>query len=145
MPSDPPIPRAVLVFGLLGLLPFLLPLIGLWQPDMAPVLGSIALLYAALILSFLGGARWGMAIVPATPAAITISLAMLPTLAALGVLILFHGLVFWQLLAMAGLLIVQLAWDLLGASLPGWYPRLRILLTSGAVLGLVAGALSLPR
>jgi hypothetical protein len=68
---------------------------------------------------------------------------MLPTLAGLAVL-LIPGLARpVQLTAMAVLLALHLAWDARATGLPPWYPRLRAILSVGAVIGLVAMALAI--
>jgi hypothetical protein len=69
---------------------------------------------------------------------------MLPTLVALALLALPPAARLPQLIALAAALALHWAWDLRGASLPDWYPRLRSLLTAGAVVGLLAGAIVLP-
>lgn len=137
----PPIPRVVLVYGLLGLIPFLLPpILSLAVPAHAKDIGLVALGYGALILSFLGGARWGLEVARPAPRFGVITISMLPTLAGLAVL-LIPGLARpVQLTAIAVLLALHLAWDVRAAGLPPWYPRLRALLSVGAVIGLVAMA-----
>ncbi len=138
---DARIPRSILVYGLLGLIPFLAPpLLSLWVPAHGAFLALVALGYAALILSFLGGARWGAEAQQPRPRVLTVSLAMLPTIAGL-LLLLAPGLSRpAQLTAMAALLVLHFVWDLRSAGLPPWYPRLRALLTFGAVTGLMAMA-----
>ncbi|MFZ4690595.1 MAG: DUF3429 domain-containing protein [Polymorphobacter sp.] len=140
------IPGVVLVYGVLGLVPFLAPpLLGAFSPAHAEVLGLVALGYGALILSFLGGARWGIEALRPAPGVATVSLAMLPTLAGFA-LLLAPGLSRpTQLAAMAVLLVLHFGWDVRSAGLPGWYPRLRALLTVGAVAGLTAMALVVAR
>ena len=136
-----PIPRSVLVWGILGLVPFLLPpLLALATPAHADLLGLVALVYAALILSFLGGARWGQAVAQPAPQATVIALAMLPTLAGFALLLATSLDRSAQLTAMAALLSLQFVWDAASPALPGWYTRLRLLLTVGAVAGLMAMA-----
>jgi len=89
--------------------------------------------YAAVILSFLGGARWGRALAEPVPDASTLILSNLPAVAAwltflpqvpdtlqVGVLI-------------AGL-VAMLIWDWQFA--PGWYRALRLTATAGAILSL---------
>ena len=136
-----PIPRSVFVYGLLGLVPFLAPpLLTAAVPAHGGFLALVALAYGALILSFLGGARWGLAVATPAPGFWTITLSMLPTVAALALLLsptLPRPL---QLLVMAGMLTLQFVWDALSKGVPGWYPRLRAILTLGAVTGLVAMA-----
>lgn len=96
--------------------------------------------YGAIILSFLGGARWGRALAEPQPRVATLLFSNLPAVAAwltflpgvpaalqLGVL-------------MAGLA-AMLVWD--WPSAPGWYRALRLTATVGAVasLGVVLAAL----
>lgn len=137
-----PIPRPVLIYGLLGLIPFLAPpLIAMATPAHAEILGLVVLVYGALILSFLGGARWGQEVLRPDPRAGIITLAMLPTLAGFGLLLANSIARPAQLTAMAALLALLLVWDAGATGLPRWYPRLRLLLTVGAIAGLGAMAL----
>jgi hypothetical protein len=137
-----PAPRAVLVYGLLGLIPFwTLPAVRLLAPNWAGVAAVVEAVYAALILSFLGGARWGLAVREPAPAPIVVGLAMTPTLAGLAALVVLHGAARWQLGALAGALALSWAWDVAAKGLPPWYARLRTVLTLGAVGGLCLGAL----
>lgn len=135
------IPRSVLVYGLLGLIPFVAPpLISLVTPAHGGILGLVSLIYGALILSFLGGARWGQEVARSEPRAGVITLAMLPTLAGFGLLLATSIDRPAQLLAMAMLLGLHFFWDAGSQGLPGWYPRLRLILTAGAIAGLAAMA-----
>ncbi|WP_310498510.1 DUF3429 domain-containing protein [Sandarakinorhabdus sp.] len=135
-----PIPVAVLGYGLAGLVPFLAPpVIAMLVPAWAPMLMLVVTGYAALILSFLGGARWGLEVAGPQPRLVIITLAMVPTLAALAVLFLAPSGA-PQLLALAACLAAHLLWDATAAGLPGWYPRLRAILTAGALTGLGAMA-----
>jgi hypothetical protein len=45
-----------------------------------------------------------------------------------------------QFLALAGALALHLVWDARSAGLPGWYGRLRVVLTTGAISALLAQA-----
>lgn len=135
------IPRSVLVYGLLGLIPFLAPpLISLVTPAHGGILGLVSLIYGALILSFLGGARWGQEVARPEPRAGVITLAMLPTLAGFALLLATSVDRPAQLLAMAMLLGMHFFWDAGSQGLPGWYPRLRLILSAGAIAGLAAMA-----
>jgi hypothetical protein len=132
--------RLAALFGGLGLIPFWAPLI---VPFAAPALGRAAeagqVIYAALILSFLGGARFGRA-VDAAGAGRTVALSMLPTLyafAVIGAPAPFAG-ARSALLALG--LILQWLWDARTMTLPPSYRRLRTVLTAGAALALLAGA-----
>lgn len=138
------IPRVVLLYGLAGLIPFLAPpVVGVVWPQMAPLAGTVLSLYAALILSFLGGVRFGFAVIrpeAGGPNVVTVSLSMLPTLAALAIVLATPGAQAVRLLALAAALALHWQWDVRAAGLPPWYPQLRTLLTAGAVAGLAAGA-----
>ena len=135
------IPRLVLTYGLLGLVPFLAPPLAGWLlPQARPASALVLALYAGLILSFLGGARWGLAVKAPSPPALQVSLAMLPTLAGLPLLLLPASLNQLRLFGLALALALHWLWDLRGAGLPPWYGRLRTMLTAGAVAGLIGGA-----
>jgi hypothetical protein len=135
------LPRAVLVYGLLGIVPFWAPPVAsvLW-PHVLPLAGVVAGVYGALILSFLGGARWGLEVMRAQPRVGIVSLAMLPTLIGLVLLLLPAEWRVGQLWALAAALGLHWLWDVGARGLPPWYPRLRTILTLGAITGLAAMA-----
>jgi hypothetical protein len=138
------IPPVVLIYGLLGVIPFLAPPVaGVLFPEFRAIAGTVLSLYAALILSFLGGARWGLAVATPAPKPAVVSLAMLPTLAGLALLMLPEPYAQARLLGLALALGLHWLWDIRGRGLPAWYASLRTILTAGAVIGLVAGALLL--
>ena len=139
-PASRRTPRAVLVYGLLGLSGFLLPpLVGALAPAWRELAADLLAAYAALILSFLGGARWGLAVSRPAPSAVTVSLAMLPTLFALALLMVPASQREVQFAGLAGGLALQWLWDVRAPGLPDWYPRLRTILSGGAIVGLIAG------
>lgn len=135
-------PAVTWAYGGLGLLPFAAGAVGALVAG--GVLRSLVqlglLVYGGLILSFLGGARWGLEISrrPIRPAVISGSMAgaVLSTLlvAAMG------APPAWRLLALAAGHLGQWAWDVRSGDTPPWYPRLRHVLTAGAVLSLLVGA-----
>ncbi len=136
-----PIPRAALIYGLLGLIPFLAPpVIAAADPSFRPLCGEVLALYGALILSFLGGARWGLAVAGPRPDARTLTLSMLPTLAALALLLAPASARRLQLPGLAIALVLHAVWDVGGRDPPPWYSRLRVPLTAAAAIGLCAGA-----
>ncbi|WP_293900681.1 DUF3429 domain-containing protein [Phenylobacterium sp.] len=140
------VPPVALAYGLAGLIPFwAAPAAMLAFPAWSQAAAVVQAAYGALILSFLGGARWGMAIKAVTPDPVTIGLAMTPTLAGLALMIVAHGAGGLQLLALAGALTLAWLWDLRATDPPAWYPRLRGLLTVGAVGGLCLGFTLLAR
>ena len=137
-------PPMALIYGLLGVLPFAAPaVVGVVAPSYRNGAAVALVVYAGLILSFLGGARWGLAVSRDKPSPGTISLAMLPTLGALALLLLpaEHRRV--QILGLAVALAMHWLWDITAGGLPVWYPRLRSILTTGAEAGLIAGGLVL--
>jgi len=139
-------PRAVLAYGVLGIIPFWsLPAATILVPAWAAISAAVVAAYAALILSFLGGARWGLAVKDASPNPVVVGLAMTPTLVGLVVLVFAHGEMRLQLLALAAALTLSWAWDFSAKGLPPWYARLRTGLTLGGVGGLCVGALRAPQ
>ncbi len=135
------IPRSVLIYGLLGLIPFLAPPVaGVIFPEARAIAATALGVYAALILSFLGGARWGLAIARPAPKASVVTLAMASSLAAWALLLWPEGWERARLLGLAVALGLHWVWDMRGQGLPVWYPTLRTVLTIGAVIGLIAGA-----
>jgi hypothetical protein len=126
--------RGARQIGFLGLVPFLL--LSVWlislSPDHVWRAGTVSLLiaYGAVILSFLGGIRWGMAMIrPAERSRRDLALAMGPALIA------------WVSVAtpapyafavLAAAFAAQGASDTLaahGGTAPRWYGRLRTTLT----------------
>ncbi|MEQ7156021.1 DUF3429 domain-containing protein [Brevundimonas aurifodinae] len=96
---------------------------------------SALIAYGAVILSFLGGTRWGAALSSGAPDPTTLILSNLPALAAWAALLpvdLPHP-VRLTLLAI-GLSLMWL-WD--RRRPPAWYPALRTTATVGAVLSLI--------
>ena len=137
------IPTLALWGGLAGWIPF-------WVPAMLTAQASLTgrspaaelaffTIYGALILSFLGGVRWGRALAPDHPSGTDVWLpALLPT--CLGIIAL---LAHWAAGPIAGIglivagLAAHLAWDrqaLRAGELPDWYGRLRMILSLGAIL-----------
>ena len=134
----------VRICGLLGLAPFwaLPAAVAIW-PSRTDQTVVIVATYAALILSFLGGARWGMALQADEPAPRAVALSMAPTLVAWGLLIFPHASHRLQLFGLAAVLVLVGLWDLTSPQAPAWYQRLRLMLTAGAAGGLCLGALLL--
>lgn len=136
------IPAPALWLGLAGLVPFWLPLMPLYGAPMMSADRALLLLlvYGAVILSFLGGIRWGAALkLPRGPLQSTLFVfSVLPSLVGFAALLLpaVAGLV----LLITGFLI-QGAWDVQSAQrneLPAWFATLRAILTTGAVVALAA-------
>ena len=104
------------------------------------------LLYAAIILSFLGGIRWGTAMGSDGARASAVALSVLPALAGwvmalVGVFSDHSGLIF---LGFAGLFGLQFFWDWRAVSshhLPYWFRIERVIGTSAALIGLIIAAI----
>lgn len=136
------VPRAARWLGFAGLLPFVAAA-GAGIMPTAPLhdLALQALLaYGAVILSFLGGIRWGLATARADPAALSgpLCLSVLPALlgwfallvpAATGLMVLALGFA------------AMLAADFRLAMAPAWYRSLRLPLSAGAITALLVGLL----
>jgi hypothetical protein len=142
MQGDPPISAAARMLGFAGLLPQLLALL-LTATRIDPALGAmVALGYAMLIVSFLGGIWWGFAMARQPAMAV---LAVIPTLAAFALVVArmagFRA--DWALVAIAVVLMLTLVVDRMfleeGVAPPGWM-GLRVPLTVGlAVLTIATG------
>ena len=129
------IPRLPLWLGLAGLLPFLVSAAAAWLAPIAwQVLAIRAFLgYGAVILSFLGGVQWGVAMCRERPGEdafrVRMLLAMVPSLVAWPALLLHPLTGAWVLVA--GFVLVR-GHELSRegrARLPDWYQSLRTLLT----------------
>lgn len=144
------IPVVPLGLTLAGLIPFAAAAALLWlypgQLAGAANPGLVLIVYAAVILSFLGGVRWGAEINAqgsgGLPRAPQMYLSMLGALAGWGaVLWAAAGQLDWPVFAAAAAAhLLHLVWDANGAGLPFWYRRLRILAGSGAAVSLIAAA-----
>lgn len=123
------VPLAVLTIWLAGI-----PADHVWR-DM-----TIRLLvaYAAIVLAFLGGTRWGAALGAGVPrTGRDVGLAVLPALIGWAVLFIPPAYAF-VLLAVA--FAAQGAWDALSGQagiLPAWFARLRMQLTAVAVIAMI--------
>jgi hypothetical protein len=141
------IPASALGLGLAGLIPFAVGVAGLWFP--LPAIGpgdalKLVTIYGAIILSFLGGIRWGTAIGPydSRRQSFEFSLSVFGSLA--GLLACFIEPVPALTLLIAGFL-MQALWDVTSVEagrLPSWFGKLRMVLTAGVVISLIAALLA---
>ena len=145
--SDSKIPPPALWLGLAGLLPFAGTAAYSWlgNPASQAVAVFALLTYGAVILSFLGGVRWGALM--RDPAALErISpLAQSVTPSLVGWVALLLPPAYGLIILIAGLS-AQFLNDKMAAQvglLPTWYGRLRVILSAGAVLSLVVALLAL--
>ena len=144
------VPVLPLWLTLAGLIPFAAPAAVIWLSADDPVqkaqAGLVLIVYAAVILSFLGGVRWGAEINAqggGAPRGRLLYLSVLGSLAGWGlVLWAILGSLAWPVFAAAAAAhLLHLIWDADGACLPYWYRRLRVVAGTGAVLALGAAAL----
>lgn len=145
-PKDPvptTIPATATWLGAAGVLPFLAcgvtALYGGVGSELRADALQVMVLYGAVILSFLGGARWGLAMqhVGEETQARGFALSCIPALAAWGATFLSAG---WALALLGVAFAVQGAWDAYDAGrfhIPKWYGALRVWLTL-TVTGILA-------
>jgi hypothetical protein len=141
--------RAPLILGLLGLIPFIFgALIRVTLGNTAFGVADVSLLllgYGAVILSFLGGVRWGEALYEEDDMyqADTMGYAVLPSI--IGWVALLVPEMLGLILLMAGFTL-QGWWDVSAArdgTLPVWYGKLRFILSSIVVTTLFITAMIL--
>jgi len=131
------------VLGLSGLLPFALGALMVWCPvEAMSDLGSRLLgAYAAVILSFLGGVRWGRLLGDEARLErwLPLGMSVLPSLVAWAALLLPPAAMFATL---AVGLVLQYLVDrdaVESGELPPWYGSLRLTLSAGAVSAVLSG------
>lgn len=140
------IPGAPLALTLAGIAPFAAGAGVMWAAEADPVLqaqaGLTLLVYGAVILSFVGGVRWGAEIAAnEAPRWPVLGLSVLGSLAGWG-LVLYGvlGALDWKVFAAAaGAHLLHGVWDTGAAALPAWMRRLRAVGTFGAAAALLAG------
>jgi len=142
--GDGAIPKAALVLGWAGVVPFAAGGLAV-MTGTGPIRDGVWVLvpllaYGAVILSFLGGVRWGLAlrVRPEEAQARALALSVLPSLVGwVGLCLYAHpGVAVMVLIAGH---VVQGAYDVAAAReglAPAWYGRLRIQLTAAAALAL---------
>ena len=142
------VPSAAAWLGALGIIPFAgLSLATLFANDVLKGQLSFALMaYGAIILSFLGGIHWGLAIgaVPQSDNMLwpRIALSILPSLVAWAALLAPFSIGF---LVLAAAFVAMLLVDIRASHMheaPAWYPKLRWPLSCGAVAALLLGTFS---
>jgi hypothetical protein len=138
------IPGPVCVLGLAGLIPFIAgALLVAFSPESKAGAAAALLAYGAVSLSFLGGIRWGFAVMEGASAGWgAYGLSVVP--AAVAWIALYDGGPFGlTILALAiGLWIFAERGSPPETGLPAWYIRLRIMLSVPSALSLIAAALT---
>jgi hypothetical protein len=134
------LPVVAWIYGVAGLIPF----IGCAGADIlsiAPGSGwwRLALIiYSAVILSFLGGARWGLELARFPASAFQITLSMVPSIAGFFLLLTPAPLQRWALGGAAAAHALQWFWDIRAKKAPQDYGQLRSMLAAGAILSILA-------
>lgn len=161
------IPTPALVLGITGLFPFIACAALACLPELGSTLLGNSLFsrsgetmssnaiqheavfalgaYGAIILSFLGGVRWGNLLNSKTQLRYwgPLILSVVPSLIAWPALLLPNA---WMLSVLAAGFVLQYAYDVEGVrqkTLPIWFGKLRTILTTGATVSLLAGLLAI--
>jgi Protein of unknown function (DUF3429) len=145
MSFEPPpmLPRAAVRLGFLGLAPLAITaIVALSRHAATAHLAAIAFaLYAAVLLSFLGGVRCGFELMraPDAPSPLRLFFSALPGLGgwALALFVVYVPAAAGAASIFAGLFAAQYVWDhrsAADAGAPAWYPLLRQVLTGGAMI-----------
>ncbi|MGB1025194.1 MAG: DUF3429 domain-containing protein [Rhodospirillaceae bacterium] len=140
------VPRPFLILGIAGLLPFWGLAILLWflSGPMLDTALQAQIAYGAVILTFLGGVHWGIALgQPDHASPLRLCWGVTPSLIGWIAVLLSPG---WGLLLLAVSLALAAIIDRRGiAALEGlaWYGKLRTVLSTGAVSALGVSLLSL--
>ena len=140
--DDNHIPLSALILGLLGLIPFISPVVALLFAYDPFALGARAfhmalITYAALIASFLGGVRWGNALEKPHRHTLDFTVSVVPSLVAWLALATPRP---YDLVVLLGVFLVLGIGDV-GLSArghaPRWFGKLRVILTTGVTLSLL--------
>ena len=119
--SHPPLPRGLLALGWSGVLPFALALAAaLVWPAWAGFAAAVFVCYGAVILSFLGGARWGRGLA-AEASPLRYVEAVMPSLLGFAALLFLHA----PRVALAVLAAGFAAWLLIDLGDRLWSPAYR--------------------
>jgi len=149
------IPTMAIVLSLAGLLPFVgltLLLVAGQRPSANTSLALAALIgYGAVILSFLGGIRWGATLGERNPSAqaLALGVSIIPAIIGWSAILLLsaRGQAFAPLSLLIAGFLTQGLWDLVGArsgALPQWFARLRLPLTLIVTACLIVAAVLVP-
>jgi len=150
--ADPgaPLPRPALVLGVLGVAPFAALSFALalgGPPAPIPIKAALST-YGAVILSFMGGAQWGLAVAGASENPSTLwrryGISVVPALIGWSALLAPARLGLGLLGAAFAILAAYDLWCVERGEAPGWYGRLRLGL-SAAVVACLAAAILLGR
>ncbi len=146
MTDSQPVPKTPLLLGLAGWIPFWLPVAltaqAAFSGRSAAAEAGLFVIYAAIILGFLGGVRWGRALSDEDSNALTFTLSITPSLAGLAATFLYWaGAPLTAFMLVFASLFMHWRWDIASTRrgiLPAWYGRLRSVLTLGACTAALA-------
>ncbi len=131
--------RIVTLAAIFGLLPFIFALIVTFNPSLLPVEQAIferaVIGFGVLILSFLGGVRWGLRLQGGAGSDLTFIVGMLGSAAGFFILLMPYN--FGLIILTIGFAL-QGAWDVWSSGVPEFYARLRASMTWLVCLLLVA-------
>jgi len=140
MTNQQSVPRLPAMLGYAGLVPFVVLSTAIWlvPPDYHALINQALLLYASLILAFMGAVHWGLAMLQ-TGADYQPQLifSVIPALVAWVALFLPENLSYSVLIIAFALLCMFDARMSKTGRAPRWYPRLRSPLTAVVVVSLV--------
>lgn len=136
-------PRGALIVGLAGLIPFVALALGIaLRIGNIPVMSAALLTYGGIILSFLGGIRWGFAVKAERgySAFFQFGMSVLPALLGWWAMFLPLPLGFGVLATGLAVWFVFERLSPAPSAVPSWYVALRAVLTLGAASSLILAA-----
>lgn len=143
--TTPAFRRTAIALTVAGALPFagLLAGMAFLDPPTNLTANFWLMVYASVILSFLGGIRWGLALAVQDASPFTLALSVLPALA--GWVIVPYAILIQPIpspewfLAYAALFGAQLSWDIRAASVPDWFKPVRLYVSLVVIACMLGG------
>jgi len=146
--EDTSVPHVAAWLGGTGALPFaaLLMLTIFGPPDWTAWAGQALAFYGAVILSFLGGIQWGLAVsdgpqITESRLGRRLAISVVPSLIGWAALLMPMDIGLFVLAAAFALVLFLDVQASMKGEAPGWYPKLRLPLTGVVAVSLVIGAL----
>ena len=132
-------PAPLWIIALLALAPFLISagIYGFGPMDLRPGALTALQTWSAMVLSFLGGVRWGLESARPAPRWTRLTTSVLSSVAA-WVLLMSRGHLSagWMIIGFMGAFMLQWLFDHTAPDVPARYPRLSTTLTAGACVSL---------
>ncbi|NNJ91243.1 MAG: DUF3429 domain-containing protein [Gammaproteobacteria bacterium] len=139
------IPKQALLLGYGGLIPFVTLSAATWFPASHRLVQvhEALLLYASIILTFMGAIHWGVAMTRAlAPNSLQLTISIIPALIAWFASFTSQSVNYVILyISFAGLCLIDSKSSKQG-DLPDWYPKLRVPLTTVVVISLISAHLA---